>query len=77
MPLDMTTLKRRIGAIAMMEEENTSDTKLPSQGPVIPLSDEEIQQWSKPLKNTLIVKVHGIRVNYKLLEGKLIRKAWG
>ena len=42
-------------------------------GPEIPLSDEELKQWSKPWRNTLIVKVLGKRVNFKLLESRLQR----
>lgn len=42
-------------------------------GPDIPLSDEEIGLWSKPWRNTLIVKVLGKRVNFRLLENRLLR----
>lgn len=43
--------------------------------PEIPYTDEELEEWAKPWKNTLIVKVMGKRVNFRMLENKL-RKEW-
>lgn len=39
--------------------------------PIIPISDEEVDLWSKPWKNMLIVKVMGKRVNFKFLEQQI------
>lgn len=39
--------------------------------PGIPIMEEEIQEWSTPLKNTLIVKVLCKIVNFRLLDNKL------
>lgn len=41
----------------------------------IPITEEELHTLSKPWKNSLIVKVLGKRVNFKLLESKL-RRSW-
>lgn len=43
--------------------------------PVIPVSKEELADWAVPWRNTLIVKVLGKRVNYRMLENKL-RREW-
>lgn len=65
-------------------EENMSENqwykegehdKIFSPGPVIPLSDEELTLWFKPWRNSLIVKVLGKRVNFKMLEYK-VQRSW-
>lgn len=43
-------------------------------GRVIPLSDEELNLWSKPWQKTLVVKLMGKKVNFKILEASLQRK---
>lgn len=43
--------------------------------PEVICTDEELEDWAKPWRNTLIVKVMGKRVNFKMLEYKL-RKEW-
>jgi hypothetical protein len=42
-------------------------------GPVIPLDDDELDQWAKPWKKTLIVNTLGKRIHYKVLENYLRR----
>lgn len=44
-----------------------------SRGPVLPLSDEELNLWSNPWRNTLVVNVLGKRVSYKMIENSLNR----
>jgi hypothetical protein len=44
-------------------------------GPVIPLDDDELDQWAKPWKKTLIVNTLGKRIHYKVLENYL-RRNW-
>lgn len=46
-----------------------------TSAPIVTISDEEIAELAKPWKNTLIVKVLGKRVNYKMIENKL-RREW-
>lgn len=55
------------------DEEREAELAMKPFNPMleIPLSDEDIAQWSKPWKNTLIVKVLGKRVNFGLLEVRL------
>lgn len=44
------------------------------KGPVIPVFDEELQLWSNPWRNTLVVNVMGKRVNFRIIENKLHRE---
>lgn len=46
-----------------------------SSCPKVPFTTEELDDWAKPWKNTLIVKVMGKRVNFRMLENKL-RREW-
>lgn len=41
----------------------------------IPLTDEEWEQWSAPWRKTVVVKLLGKKVNFKLLEANL-KKKW-
>ncbi|KAJ1398487.1 hypothetical protein SESBI_31087 [Sesbania bispinosa] len=43
--------------------------------PTIPISKDELEAWSNPWKDSLIVKLLGRRVNYKVIEAKL-QKSW-
>lgn len=43
--------------------------------PEVTFTDEELDQWSKPWRNTLIVKVLGKRVSFSQIEAKL-NKEW-
>lgn len=42
--------------------------------PVIPVSDEELNEWSNHWSKTLVINVLGKRVNYRALENKLKRE---
>lgn len=56
----------------------TADSSIKPPGsviPIIPVSKEELSDWAKPWQNTLIVKVLGKNVNYRLLENKH-RREW-
>lgn len=57
------------------KNEGSSEYKPFNHTPEIPLSDDEISRGSKPWENTLIVKVLGKRVNFKLLDARL-RNLW-
>lgn len=59
-------------------EEATSDLKNPKQstpGLKITYTEDELESWAKPWRNTLIVKVLGKKVNFRTLENKL-RREW-
>lgn len=56
-----------------VEEEDSPILKSNCPCPAIELSDDEIISWSKPWKNTLIVKVLGTKVSFRMLENKLRR----
>lgn len=56
-----------------MDGEQNSKTF--SSGLVIHVSKEKLEIWAKPWKNTLVVKMLGKRVIYKMLENKL-RRSW-
>lgn len=43
--------------------------------PVVPLTNEEWESWSEPWKHTLVVKVLGKRVSFRIIESKL-QRSW-
>lgn len=56
-------------------EEATSDLKNPKKftpGREITYTEEELESWAKPWRNTLIIKVLGKKVSFRTLENKLM-----
>lgn len=71
-------LAEEIAEEKMEKPTNVQSEQIPKPNSVIPavdLSKEELEAWSKPWRNTLIVKVLGKKVSFRMLEGKL-RKSW-
>jgi hypothetical protein len=57
-------------------DEEANQTPRPYvPGPEVSWTDEEWMDWSKPWKHSLIVKVLGRNINFKVLENKL-QKTW-
>ncbi|RYR52427.1 hypothetical protein Ahy_A06g027345 [Arachis hypogaea] len=58
------------------DEEDEGDAEKPfNPCPTIPVSKEEFEEWCKPWKNALIVKVLGKRVSFTFMEQRL-RRDW-
>ncbi|RYR43110.1 hypothetical protein Ahy_A08g039539 [Arachis hypogaea] len=58
------------------DEEDEGDAEKPfNPCPTIPVSKEEFEEWYKPWKNALMVKVLGKRVSFSFMEQRL-RRDW-
>lgn len=55
------------------DEEQSLNHDSAGKTPVIPVSDDEIKDWSKPWKLTLIVNVMDKKLNFRVLESKINR----
>lgn len=65
MPKDRWYIDHEEREAASFEREGTI--------PVIPVSEDELRDWSDPWKLTLVVNVMGKRLNYRVLENKINR----
>lgn len=56
------------------KEEFGEDEASNAEGiPNIPVSDKELEEWSEPWGKTLVINVHGKKINFRALENKLNR----